>query len=411
MAEPVRIVTCNNALSDSLPWILQLPRELRDIIYDYALVRNIISIQSAAISVPDAAHSRSPHFCRLLKKTFPFNNPLKHRRVWSIPSFDIDITFGPQDMFNVPKYVSMTYQLQVYDSTDRKIDIALLHTNKQIFREASEVFYGRNTFSFTGDFPLPAAFAFLCDRSPVSLRLINRIELGLTEDSNMSGTADAHYPIARRATDSLVLQFAYNHFTDLCTLLASSRMSLRRLCLRINTTSNIWRQDRTLQSAEEWLSLEDTDVGRLPSRKPAWIGPLLQVKDLESIGVHWGSNVLRPRRLADSVSILRKFMLKTPSSSDHTVHTDDAFVFQLLDFSNASDTNENDFFPDESTCGARHDTSLVFREYTLYNNGTWEKSKCYDLENTAVILAHRQHLENILRSEGLYLCYHEAKAL
>ncbi|KAF2851299.1 hypothetical protein T440DRAFT_517753 [Plenodomus tracheiphilus IPT5] len=253
--------------------LLQLPREIRDLIYEYALIDNndskIIAIESAIVSGSQSAQFRSSSFYAHLERKFPCHHVRIRWRIWPVPTFDLNVAFGTQDIYNIPRFVSMTYQLEhKYHSLDRP-NARLLQTNKQINAEASEVLYGGAMFSFKGEFALATAFAFLCDRSPVVLRLIRRVELSLTEHSNMSGTTTAHYPIMLRATDSSVLQNVYNHYTDLCTLLSSSRMSLRHLTLRINNTSTSWQNNDTPKSAEEWLSWEEKEVEPLRPYKPA----------------------------------------------------------------------------------------------------------------------------------------------
>jgi hypothetical protein len=124
----------------------------------------------------------------------------------------------------------MTYQLAVplIIPPYYRPEIRALQTCKQIYSEAKRIFYGKNLFSFTADFRIPTAFAFLCDRPADSLLLIPSVELALTEKIDLS-------PTCRTSTDRFVLQFAYNPFTELCTLLSTARMRLRNLHLTIET--------------------------------------------------------------------------------------------------------------------------------------------------------------------------------
>ncbi|CBX98473.1 hypothetical protein LEMA_P098820.1 [Plenodomus lingam JN3] len=347
--------------------LIQLPREIRDLIYEYALLGNkhTIALESAIINTSQSAHIQNLGFYKRLEEKFHCLHTRTHRRIWSVPTFDLNVAFGTQDIYNIPKYVSMTYNLNRRCHSLGRPNVSLLRTNKQIHAEASELMYGRATFSFNADFALAAAFAFLSDRAPATLLKINRLELGLSEDSNMCGTGTAHYPVMLRATDSSVLQYAYNHYTDLCTLLSSSRMSLRHITLRINSNLSPWRQINTPQTAEEWLLWEEREAKSLRPARPLWIEPLLQIKNLDSIDIYWGSNSLWAHRIADAISVLRQHMLKKHMRIQHsglgTAET--PLTFRLLDRQDFSGTLDKA-------------SSLI--DYTLHENGTWLVSKCPD---------------------------------
>jgi hypothetical protein len=287
--------------------LLELSREIRDLIYGYVVVCDVISIQSAAV-LSEATASRSPGICTELDKTYPLRRPRAHRRIWHIPRFDIglaSVADNPGELRNV----QMTYQLEIPPNTpsSHRIEIRLLQTCRQIYHEAGKVFYGQNLFSFTSNFNIPTAFAFLCDRPAESLKLISSMELALVEASNLRGTMAAHYPVTRRSTDSLVLQFAYNHFTDLCTLLSTSRMGLRRLHLMISSLHQ--RYDTAPASVEECLTWEaQMTIGPRPW-VASWIDPLLKVESLEYLNVHWMFDRPRLCRVADTTSHMQRHML------------------------------------------------------------------------------------------------------
>jgi hypothetical protein len=235
--------------------LLELPREIRDLIYDYALVRDVIPVQCAAVLL-EATVSRSPGICRQLDKNYPLRRVRAHRRIWYIPSFDIGLSSAANDSGEL-RNIQMTYQLAMPSDTpsSHMIEIRLLQTCRQIYHEARESFYGKNLFSFTADFGVPTTFAFLCDRPAESLKLISSMKLALVEASNLRGTVGAHYPVLRRSTDSLVLQFAYNHFTDLCTLLSINDM----------TQLLLWSKSVCLGKQKR---LMDRDRGSLPGLTP-----------------------------------------------------------------------------------------------------------------------------------------------
>jgi hypothetical protein len=288
--------------------LLELPREIRDLIYDYVLLRDVIPIQCAALLL-EATASRSPGIRRQLDKTYPLRRVRAHRRIWYIPRFDIGLTSAANDLGEELRNIKMTYQLAIPPDTpfSHMIEIRLLQTCRQIYHEARKSFYGKNLFSFTADFGVPTAFAFLCDRPAESLKLISSMRLVLVEASNLRGTMGAHYPETRRSTDSLVLQFVYNHFTDLCTLLSTSRMDLRRLHLIISSLHQ--RYDIAPSLIEECLSWEAEKTDGPRPWIASWVDPLTKVESLEHLNIHWVFDRPRVCRVADSISHMRRHML------------------------------------------------------------------------------------------------------
>jgi hypothetical protein len=283
--------------------LLELPREIRDLIYGYVVVCDVIAIESAAVLL-DATASRS---AVELDKTYPLRRLRAHRRVWYVPRFDI--ASAAYDSRDGLTNIQMTYQLAIPADTpsSQKIEIRLLQTCRQIYHEARKVFYGQNLFGFTANFSVPTAFAFLCDRPAESLKLVSSMKLALVEASNLRGTMGAHYPVFRRSTDSLVLQFTYNYFTDLCTLLSTKRMDLRTLHLTISSLHQ--RYDTAPVSAGECLLWEARmTVGPRPW-VASWIEPLLKVESLGRLHVHWTFDRPRLCRVADTISHMRRHML------------------------------------------------------------------------------------------------------
>ncbi|KAF1966514.1 hypothetical protein BU23DRAFT_603442 [Bimuria novae-zelandiae CBS 107.79] len=123
----------------------------------------------------------------------------------------------------------MTYQLAVSRSrhAGKKVDLSILHVCKQVYQESAEIFYGKNTFSFTSSFCIPTAATFLRDR-PESLRFIKSLELRLLETEE-----EPEGP--REYIRSHVLWGRDGLYPELCGLLSSSDMALRRLSLIIET--------------------------------------------------------------------------------------------------------------------------------------------------------------------------------
>jgi hypothetical protein len=240
-----------------------------------------------------------------LREVYPLRASRLQRRVWTIPSFDVDFRYIDNDR-DVPNAVYLTYQLAA-NKLDDDIGIDLLKVCRQTYLEASKVFYGSNVFSFTSDYRIPCAFAFLCDRPAESLLQIKALELALMEDCNMRGTTQAHYPIIRRSTDCLVLQYAYQYFTELCTLLSTPRIRLRELYLTIETMGRSRSTPPT--TTQDFLSCENRDAA-MPRPWPIlWLDPLLKVKSFQSIQICWISGQPRIQRMADAVEMMRRHML------------------------------------------------------------------------------------------------------
>ncbi|KAH7394114.1 hypothetical protein DE146DRAFT_616634 [Phaeosphaeria sp. MPI-PUGE-AT-0046c] len=312
--------------------ILELPREVRDLIHEYVLVRGVIPIDCAATKSSlsqdsDAAHDAIRHYS--------LHAPRLHRRLWSVPAFDLDLDSTADDRHK-PSTVSMTYQYANYTTSGsvvQGLNIHWMQACKQIYAEAIEVFYGHNTFSFTCDFRIPTVFAFLCDRPAVSLRYINSLELALMEDTNMRGTQQAHYPRIRRATDSLVLQYSYHYFTELCTLLSTPRIRLRKLYLSVETmfTPGFAGSDSLVNS----INQEKNDLrGQKPT--PLWLDPLLNIEGLELVELHWTFRLPRILRMSETATLIRQHMLdqtrknSAPKGSNTSEVEGPALAFRAL---------------------------------------------------------------------------------
>jgi hypothetical protein len=308
---------------------LQLPREIRDLIYKLVLVQDGIPIE-CAFTKTAFPHTNGSDVSTLehLDTSYPLRTSRVHRRIWTVPTFDVGILKrGP----NTPSTVSMTYQLAQNTENISQVDIGvrLLQTCKQIYAEASKVFYGSNIFSFTADYRIPTAFAFLCDRPPRSLLLIKTLELALMEGNNMMGTSQAHYPQRRRSTDSLVLQYAYNYFTELCTLLSTSRIQLRKLYLTVETMNAPGRVPPPLCIFAHCLSYEISETASPRPWIPSWLGPLLNLEGLDSTEILWISETPRLQRIADTVMIMRQNMLRS-YQGQHNSESSSTVYFRML---------------------------------------------------------------------------------
>lgn len=295
--------------------LLELPRELRELIYELALVRDTIPIECAVVKGPGyRKHTGYP--CATspqLREAYPLSRELAHRTIWSIPVYDLNVDIQGGTWME-PKRAQMTYQLGAscprsnHAHHNDDIAIQLLQVCRTVYNEARPLFYKKNTFSFTGEFSVSTALAFIQGLSPTALPLLTSIEIVLTEDNNMRGTAEAHYPPITRSSDCLVLQHAFHYFTDLCALLASSQVQLRHLYLTIESQSGYG--DIQPQSLAECLAWE---MGKSSFPRPwvaSWIQPLLNIKSLESVKIYWISDRPRLRRMSDTLSAIQRSMLK-----------------------------------------------------------------------------------------------------
>jgi hypothetical protein len=269
----------NQHASPQTSRFVQLPREIRDLIYEHILVQDEIPLECAITKSPAPT----------IFDYYPLRAPRAHRRVWSIPAFDMGTSFTDGDGHE-PSAIFMTYQFakETKKKSDNRINLNLLRV-----------------FSFTGDYRIPTAFAFLCDRPATSLLLIKSLELALMEASNLGGTLQAHYPIIARSLGPSVLQYAYNYFTDLCTLLSTSRMRLRKLYLTVETLNEL----EAGNTSRDDLKWEKNDMTNPWARLPLWFEPLLKMQGLDSVELCWIFHRPRLQQMAHTARKIRHHML------------------------------------------------------------------------------------------------------
>lgn len=314
--------------------LLRLPRELRNLIWEYTLVRDTIPIECAVVTGPGyRRHTGFPcPYSPQLHEAYPLNRNVGHRRTWFLPIYDLEVDIQGGTWME-PKRARMTYQLapavskpNSLKSGDDKIAIQLLRVCWMINHEANRLFYEKNVFSFTGQFPISTALAFLQDRSTDALSRLSSIELLLSENNNMRGSAEAHFPPTVRSSDCLVLQHAFHYFNDLCTLLSSPDVHLRRLYLTIESLSSC--SDSQPESLAECLAWEVGKSGAVRPWVASWIEPLLLIESLQTISVYWVADRPRVRRMSDTLSMLQRSMLKRADSA-----TSDCVEGHEVDFS------------------------------------------------------------------------------
>lgn len=280
--------------------LLRLPREIRyaskirmitletdrrcsDHIYGYVLVYDKVSLEAGVTKAPRSriAVGGEIGFSYSLYQMHELRYPLCYRSTWEIPLSDLEI---PEPEFELDSTkVCMTYQLVPPQNRKarNKINLSLFLACKQVYFEASEVFYGKNTFSFTSDYRILTATAFFRDRPVAVLRYFRSLELHLIEvEERPPGLEAKHVGVH-------VLQFDYGSFSELCNLLSSPTMNLRHLCLSFETRwaedlinmfslSDLFEHDRSqVSTAEECVAAA------------SWVKPLLNIKTLDHLSVFW----------------------------------------------------------------------------------------------------------------------------
>ena len=307
---------------------LQLPREIRDLIYEFALVRGTISIHCAVTKAPKSrlAVGGEVGFCEALYQDYRLLHPLTYRGTWSVP---LDGFAVPETDFQLDSNkVHMTYQLDSSMSRGERVHLHILQACRQIYSEAIEILYGKNIFSFSEDFCIPTAVAFLRDRPAANLSLITSLQLHLIEDLNTMGAPAAHYPVIRESTETLVLQCSYQHFPDLCALLSSPEMRVQRLFLSVETFAQ--RFGTTPNTVSRALSWEDQNTSGRRPWTASWIEPLLEIKGLDFISIHWDFDRPYVQRMADTVALMCRYMLKTRQGCGKSTVPMDEDGFEII---------------------------------------------------------------------------------
>lgn len=295
----------------------------------------------------------------------------------------------------------MTYQVASPTTAHQEdpLDLRLLQTCRQIYLEAKEVFYNRNIFSFTADFRLGTAFAFLCDRPPESLRSIRAIELALMEDNNMRATDGAHYPITSRSTDCMVLQYAYNHFTDLTTLLSTSRMNLRRLYLSVETLTHTY--DTRPESFHQCMAWETARLKGSPVIA-SWVNPLLNIGGLESVDVCWTFTRPYIRRMANTLLLMKLHMLRNDClCKEISGNPAEGRKIRISMCQNGVETHPETKAEELSSSHEFH-----WQDYSIGSDGIWESLDTDRKSSSVLQLPDTPQVQRTIRFvNGIYFCY------
>ena len=217
----------------------------------------------------------------------------------------------------------------------------------------------------------------------------------------MRGTTQAHYPITRRSTDSLVLQYAYHHFTDLCTLMSTPRMQLRNLYLTIDTLAS--RNGTAPSSVQECLSWEKQRTNQVRPWTSSWLDPLLKVGGLESMTVYWIFDRPRIQRMCDTLSMMRQCMLttkrnKASARKDSVAET--GFRFRMLHQDDSDGSVHIHYVPPVKV--------PHWKDHCLSDDGAGTIGEANGSRTVQETIARHQHIQGILGAcDGAYVCYSE----
>ncbi|KAF2734671.1 hypothetical protein EJ04DRAFT_564088 [Polyplosphaeria fusca] len=307
--------------------ILQLPREVRDLILDSLLNQGVVRVKSAVAEEPlfDLPY-QTTHFRHQVRDLcFVLRRPCHARSTFSLPLNHIFSGYSSTGHVKVP----FTYQA----SDQQGVHIPQLHLQvmvvcRQLYAEAREIFYGRNIFRFDSDLRIPSALRFLEDRPLESLKHIKSMELALTEDE--CPPEDATDVFDRDETSgerSMKLRYAYGHFTQLCAFLAD-RMQLRSLGILLETLERMRSRQRYPATVEDCIERESAS----PADVPSWIAPITRIRGLERVMFRSISRSGLLRRHAEIARLLRASVLaqSDPSVTPRRNHYDSDFVEMRL---------------------------------------------------------------------------------
>ncbi|KAF2685628.1 hypothetical protein K458DRAFT_416853 [Lentithecium fluviatile CBS 122367] len=308
----------------TLSHFLTLPRELRDAVLENLLVLDTIPLECAITSIPRFKHQVDPtgeHFEvfqeQELEKEYPLRVPCTRRTTWIVPLKDVVPTdywgnLYSEDWELIPETVAHEMRVgMTYQRAPRRAspEFGVMRVCKQLFHEGSEIFWGKNIFSFTDDFRIPTAVHFLRDRPPATLSQITSIEIALTEDGFVdvsTGPLLSQYP-----PQESNLEFGYELYPQLCALAASPAMRLRHLILGVETLIERRGQPGG-QPGGQLVSitkcLRDEEAGHLTI--PTWLDPLLSISGLESVSVRWFSSIPIFQRTGRCLDQIRCQMLQ-----------------------------------------------------------------------------------------------------
>lgn len=167
------------AQDNSPATLFTLPRELRDLIWTYALVRPKIHV--AWVACKHTAHKSHSRTCHHFQYFDDYNNSKTAHGSGTY----VGLTKQPKDWLDLTVSAFLEEPQAVTDVDNDQPYLNTLLVCRQVYHEAALVFYSQNCFVFgssallveSGSTALLPAYAFLKDRSETTLKWIKRIEL------------------------------------------------------------------------------------------------------------------------------------------------------------------------------------------------------------------------------------------
>ncbi|KAK0658479.1 hypothetical protein DIS24_g4726 [Lasiodiplodia hormozganensis] len=252
--------------------LLDLPRELRDVIYEHMVVRGTVYIIPGDCWKPEQEKRDG------------------HPRAWQLHTRQVRRTTYLRTTHAPGGYYS--YHDPHYTDVER-VNVSIFLVNKQVYHEASAIYYKKNTFYFGNAGPcdeilsVPACYAFLVDRTPDALRKLKAITIMIDSQGVNSPTGswlDGEYMFD--LIDFINKNLALETFgLDLCGWPPDVRLST-------------WNW--SVPHPRHWTH----------GHRMSWIGALLQLNKVEKLSIEIVAADGNPERLAAFVCLLRHHLLE-----------------------------------------------------------------------------------------------------
>ncbi|KAB2578051.1 hypothetical protein DBV05_g3410 [Lasiodiplodia theobromae] len=252
--------------------LLDLPRELRDVIYEHMVVCGTVYIIPGDCWKPEQEKRNG------------------HPRAWQLHTRQVRRTTYLRSTHAPGGYYS--YHDPHYTDVER-VNVSVFLVNRQVYQEASAIYYKKNTFYFGNAGPcdeilsVPACYAFLVDRTPHTLRNLKAITLMIDSqgvNAPMGSWLDGEYMFD--LIDFINKNLALETFgLDLCGWPPDVRLST-------------WNWN--VPHPRSWIRYH----------RMSWVGALLQLNRVEKLFIDIVASDGTPERLAAFLCLLRYHLLE-----------------------------------------------------------------------------------------------------
>lgn len=152
----------------------------------------------------------------------------------------------------------MEWQTTTYYCEPHRLDLRILHANRQIYQEASAIFYARNMFHaecFT------VALPFLKDRGTRTLSLLRKLSIIYPSPMPLDRyESDTGFDVSLSGS----VQEDEREWEDLCCFISMYVPALAHLDLRVARPCNVYTA-RAEYAYADWMSLQT--IGDFPSKR------------------------------------------------------------------------------------------------------------------------------------------------